>query len=132
MSFKMTEEEWTLCQGLPEMTLVDLAVELDVLVPESIDKRALLESCVPLIVAKAQGEGLPFSKYDLDDLKELPASSLASIAALQGLPRSATAEAIVSAGQKVYRRYSRNNPDSSVAFCLPMLLSAVARAAANP
>jgi hypothetical protein len=74
-------------------------------------------------------EGLPFSKYDRDDLEALPASDRASLARLQGLKSSASVSAMVKAGQKVYKTYVKTRPGNPVALLLPTLLPVIARVA---
>ncbi len=129
MSFALTDDEWLPLSRLPESTLVELAIELDILVPEKIDARSLLEQLVPLIVERARTEGIPLSKYDREDLAELSRAELSSLARLQGLDASADVSAVLARGERVYRTYQSTRPGSAVAMCLPMLLTAVARAA---
>lgn len=128
MSFTLTEAEWRLLSSVSVDDLVELAVELDVLAPEEIDRRALLERCVPLIVERAREEGLPFSKYDADDLRTLSPELLTALGRLQGLKGEVTVDSVLKAGRKVYRQYQKHRRNSTVALLLPSLLSAVARA----
>ena len=129
MSFAITDDEFRLVSGLPVQELVELAIELDILVPEEIDRRALVSECVVRIVDRGRKEGLPFSKYDREDLARLSPAELAAIAELQGLRPSASVRSVLKAGQKVYKTYSKTRPNSAVALSLPILLRAVARAA---
>ncbi len=131
MSFTLTESEWRLLSSVSVDDLVELAVELDVLAPKEIDRRALLEQCVPLIVERAREEGLPFSKYDAEDLRALPPHLLTAIGRLQGLRGEVTVERVLRAGRKVYRYYQKHRRHSAVALLLPSLLSAVARASTS-
>ena len=128
MTFELTHTEWLQLRGLPEVELVALAADLSVCPPESIDKKALLEACVPLIVERARVEGLPFSKYDREDLEALTPEHLTAIGRLQGIKGRVKVAGILKVGARVYRTYTKVRPDNPVALMLPMLLTAVARA----
>jgi hypothetical protein len=127
MPFTFTDEEYAPLAGLPVETIVDLAAELDLLVPETIDRRALLHDAVVALVAHAADNGLPFSKYDADDLAALSSEDLAAIADLQGTRPSV--RAVLKQGQRVYKTYASKRIDHPIPLMLPMLLTAVARAA---
>src|SRR5690606_10461169 len=99
----------------PEQDLVEIAAELDLLVPERIEARTLIEECMPLILDRARAEGLPFSRYDLDDIEALSAPHRGAIARLQGLSDAASPARIVRAGEKVYKTYLKTRPQSAVA-----------------
>ena len=126
-SFALTAAELALFENLPEDQLVELAAELELLVPAEISRAALLVDAVDQIVARARAEGLPFSKYDHDDLAALSTEDLAALGALCKAP--GTPDGLIRAGQRVYKQYLRQRPQSQVAMMLPMLLSAVARRA---
>ena len=128
MSFALTDDEWTLLSGVPVGDLVELAVELDLVAPKEIDRRALLEQCIPLVVERAREEGLPFSKWDRGDLEDLSQAHLTAIGRLQGLNGQVSVDAVLRAGRKVYRQYQKHRRHSAVALLLPSLLTAVARA----
>ena len=127
MAFDFSEREWELLKGLPVRQIVELAADLEIVAPAEIDRRNLLSLCVPRIVARARVEGLPFSKYDREDLEALPPELLAAIADLQQV-RTPSVNNVIRAGERVYRRYQNERPASPVAMCLPMMLTAVARA----
>ncbi|MFT6145041.1 MAG: hypothetical protein ACJAZO_004051 [Myxococcota bacterium] len=129
MSIALTEDEWVFLRRIPETDLVDAAADLSMLTPEALDARALLEDMLPLMVARLRDEGLPFSKYDREDLEALSATDRASIAKLQGLKPDASVNAIVRAGQKVYKTYLKTRPSNPVALLLPTLLPVIARIA---
>jgi len=131
MAAALTDEEWSTLRAIPEQDLVEMAVDLDVLVPEHIDPRALIDRCLLLVLDRAREEGLPFSKYDQDDLSALPPDHRVAVARLQGLPAHASVGRILRAGQKVYRRYLKTRPDNAVALLLPTLLPALARLASE-
>ncbi|MEZ4321355.1 MAG: hypothetical protein R3F61_28030 [Myxococcota bacterium] len=125
----LTDEEFALLERLPVESIVDLAAELDIVAPDEIDRRSLLDDCITALVAHAQQEGLPFSKYDEDDLAELTPEDLASIGRLQGLSGTVTVAAVLKHGQRVYKTFEKRRIDHPIPLMLPMLLSAVARAA---
>ncbi|MFT4626850.1 MAG: hypothetical protein ACI8PZ_005530 [Myxococcota bacterium] len=124
-----TDDEWVALSRMPELEVIALAADLDICVPAEIDRESLLSRCVTGIVARAQVEGLPFSKYDREDLAELPTELLDSIGRLQGLSGRVTVRAVLRVGDRVYRSYQKNRPGNPVALMLPMLLAAVAREA---
>lgn len=129
MAFQLEAQELAPCMNLPEDSLVGLAAELNLLVPDQISRTALLAQTVELIVALAEKEGLPFSKYDREDLAALPPAHLAALARL--CKATPTVDGIIKSGRKVYKMYRRQRTDSHVALTLPMLISAVARCAAE-
>ena len=126
---ELTDAEYEPIANLPIESLVDLAAELGIVVGSEIDRRRLTNLCVIGLVSHARTEGLPFSKYDLDDLDELSPFDRGAIAALVGLPGTATSAAIIKAGARVYKQYESKRIDHPIPLMLPMLLSAVARAA---
>lgn len=127
MGFDLTDAEYAPFDAFPLDGIVDLAAELEIVPPEAIDRRALLAQCVVALVAHGRANGLPFSKYDADDLGALSPDDLASIARLLGV--SATVPAILKHGERVYRTFQTRRSDHPIPLMLPMLLSAVARAA---
>lgn len=129
MGFELTDDEWALMSGFPVSNLVDLAADLDLAPPEQIDRRALLNQCVPRMVDRFRAEGIPLSKYDQDDLEALSPAQLEAIARLQGVKGRATVAAVLKVGRTVYKTYQKNRPDNPVALMVPSLLTAVARAA---
>ena len=128
MSFDLTEAEFQPLAGLPIEQVVDLAAELDVLAPADIDRRELLVECVLALVEHGRREGLPFSKYDREDLEALSREDLTSIGRIQGLTGSVSLRAVLSRGAAVYKTYQNKRIDHPIPLMLPMLLSAVARA----
>ena len=129
MNFEFTEAEYEALAGLPIEVIVDLAAELDIVAPEKINRRELLEHCVLGILSFSTEHGLPFSKYDRDDLEALNKEQLSAIAQLQGLAPTASVRAILRRGQRVYKSYQAKRNDHPIPTMLPMLLTAVARAA---
>ena len=129
MPSHITDEEWSIIQNITEDTLVDMAADLSLLIPTEIDRRSLCDQCVDGIVKRAMDEGLPFSKYDQEDLEMLSATDRDAIARLQGLRPGASVAKIIKAGAKVYKLYQVNRPDNPVAMMVPALLPAIARRA---
>ncbi|MCB9677863.1 MAG: hypothetical protein H6737_22370 [Alphaproteobacteria bacterium] len=125
----LTDEEFEPLKGLPVESIVDLAAELDIVAPDDVDRRGLLDQCIGALVEHAVREGLPFSKYDEDDLAQLAAEDLAAIGRLQGLAGTVTVSAILKQGQRVYKTFEKRRIDHPIPLMLPMLLTAVARAA---
>jgi hypothetical protein len=125
MDFALTDNELALCSNLPEDCLVGLAAELDLLVPDSLSRATLLAESVERMAERAQQEGLPFSKYDREDLEALSQAQLAALARL--CKATPTVDGLLKSGRRVYKMYQRKRPGSQVALTLPMLISAVAR-----
>lgn len=130
MSFALTDDEWEILSRVPTEDLVQLAAELDLLVPEQVDGRTLVNLCVPLIVERGRRHHLPFSKYDLDDLRELSAADLAVLAEVQGLTPRATVQDVLKVGERAYRsRQSGRNRLDPFAYMIPILLTPIVRCA---
>jgi hypothetical protein len=127
----ITEEEWSTLQNITEDTLVEMAADLSLLIPPEIDRRTLCEECINGIVRRARKEGLPFSKYDQEDLELLSQVHRDAIARLQGLRPGASVSKIIKTGAKVYKLYLNNRPDNPVAMMVPTLLPAIARRASE-
>ena len=131
MIAELSEEEWTVLSHIHEQALIDAAADLDLVLPDAIKARELLEAMIPAIIDRGRTEGLPFSKYERDDLEALSFDARRSISALQGLSPTDSVDAILKAGHKVYKRYLRVRPNNPVALLLPTLLPVIARVAAH-
>lgn len=125
----LTAEELALFRHIPETDLVELAIELDVPVGESIDRAELLNAVVVSLAQRARTEGLPLSEYDRDDLAELPREQLTALTALCGVGDSI--DDLLKLGRKVFRVYRKQRPRSQISLLLPMLLAPLARHAAS-
>jgi len=125
MTVFLTPDELEVLIRIPEGDLVDLAIELDIPVGESIELPVLLGHIVGRLSDLARREGLPLSAYDVDDLSLLDPQHLGALARVLGA--SADPQAMVRQGEKVYRRYRRNRPRSQVPLLLPLLLAPLAR-----
>lgn len=122
---ELIDSEWALLSNVLEQDVIEVAIDLDLVAPEVVDRRALLGQCVEPMITRFQEEGLPLSKYDRMDLEELTPAQLAAIAKLFGV--SATVDAVLKAGQKVYKLYQRQRPNNAVALMVPSLLPVIAR-----
>jgi hypothetical protein len=123
--FTLSDSEFAGFQMLPEADLADLAVELEVVPEAEIDARGLLSELVVRILERAQTEGLPFSKYDREDLEALPDSHRKALAQAMGWPDDV--KGLLKQGAKVYKEYRKIQRNSQVAVMLPLLIGAVAR-----
>ena len=130
MSVLLTPEELALFVNAPEDDLVDLAVDLDVLVPDEIVRAQLLSACIQSLAALAQREGLPLSPYDYEDQADLAASERNALARLCGLEpgeKEETIDRMLKAGKRVYKIYKKHRKRSQIPLYLPMLLAPLAR-----
>ncbi len=127
MVFALSPVELQIISYISELDLVDLAVELDYVPEAEINRAQLLGNLIPRLVALAEKEGLPFSKYDLDDLADLPDIHRTALAFRMGW--EATPAAMLRKGERVYRSYRSSRRNSQVAQLLPTLLPIVARCA---
>jgi hypothetical protein len=123
--FTLSDTEFAGFQMLPEADLADLAVELEIVPESDIDARGLLSALVVRILERAKSDGLPFSKYDRDDLEALPEHHRKALADAMGWPTEI--KSMLKQGGKVYKEYRKVRRNSQVAVMLPLLLGAVAR-----
>jgi len=127
----LTPEEVAMFRNAPEGELVDLAIDLDVPVPEEIDIDGMLDAVVRNLASLARREGLPFSRYDREDLEQLGEMERGAIARLNGVdPRASAANqitALLKTGSKIYKMYRKTRPKSQIPLYLPMLLAPLAR-----
>jgi len=128
-TFALTPAELAVCENLPDDNIIELAAELNLLIPERISRGGLLASSIVRLAEVARQEGLPFSHYDREDLEALPREHLRALAVLCG--SRPTIKGVIKGGQKVYKIYTRQKPQSPVAMMLPMLLVPLARYAAD-
>ena len=94
-------------QNAPEDDLVDLAIDLDVPVPEEIDLAGMLDSIVRNLADLGKREGLPFSRYDQEDLEQLEQTERSAIAKLNGVDPSADVDTQISGLLKTGARSTR-------------------------
>jgi hypothetical protein len=130
MTFELLDEEWELVRRVPVDDLIMLAAALDIVLPAEIDARALVGHCIPRLVAHARRGGLPFSKYDLDDLQELSPDHLQVLAVIQGLRPNAGVNEVLKVGERVYRSLQGGrNGLHPIAYMVPILLTPTLRCA---
>jgi hypothetical protein len=124
MSASLTPEELTHFANIPEGDLVELAADLDLTIPEVIDRATLLGQAVVAMAQLGRTKGLPLSPYDRDDLEALPQEHLRALCALCGT--AATVDALLKSGRKAYKAY-KDSPMAPIPMMTPMLLGAIAR-----
>jgi hypothetical protein len=127
----ITNNEWTILQNMPEVDLVDLAIELDLRVPEQINHRQLWGQCLQAITELVGSHGLPLTQFNVPDLEDLEVSERAAIAQLTGLKGDASILAIIKAGSKIQKRVQRKKNITYLTIAIPLLLSAIARNTLN-
>ncbi len=125
MRFVLTDREVQGLDYLPDKDLADWAVDLDLVPEEEIDRRGLVEELVPRLLELARREGLPFSKYDTQDLEELPVDHRQALARAMGWKHDT--RSMVKAGEKIWRIYRKNRPGSAIPLMVPVLLRPLAR-----
>jgi hypothetical protein len=127
----LTAHELSMFRNAPEDELVDLAVDLDVPVPEEINLSGLLDACLRNLADLGKREGLPLSDYDKDDLLALSEAELRAISTLNGVDvledESSRVPLTIKSGKKIYKMWRKTRPKSQIPMYLPMLLAALAR-----
>jgi len=122
-------------QNAPEDELVDLAIDLDVPVPEEIDLNSMMDAVVRNLASLGKREGLPYSRYDRDDLEQLGEMERSAIAKLNGVDPNASStnqiSKLLKSGAKIYKMYRKTRPKSQIPMYLPMLLAPLARHLVN-
>ena len=125
MPFQMTEEELRHVEVISEDGLRDLALELGIPLRAGLARRDLLVQCVAALALRAAREGLPFSEYARGDLVHLPPPWRRALTRQLGLADDL--DALIRAGQKVYRTYLHRRADSPLPLFLPILLPMLCR-----
>ena len=130
MAFELLPSEVETISLLPELDLADLAVDLDLIPDAEIDRPSLLLEILPRLLELAAREGLPFSRWDQEDLEGLPEHHRAALAEIIGGPSDPAS--MLKAGAKVYKTYRKLRTRSQIPLMLPLLLPVLARYAASP
>ncbi len=130
MAFELYPADTEKIDLLPETDLADLAIDLDLIPEERIDRNQLLLEMLPRLLKLAEREGLPFSRWDQEDLEALPESHRSALAAVMGWPSDP--KSMVKAGAKVFKIYRKTRTRSQIPLTLPLLLPTLARFAAEP
>ena len=102
-------DDLPILRAIPERDLVEMAIDLDIYVPENIDRIQMIETCILAIVERGRREGLPFSHYDQDDLESLSADELNAIGHLIGVAGSITVAKVLKKGKRVYKTYQNTD-----------------------
>ena len=130
MGFELLPSDIDAISLLPETDLADLAVDLDLIPDAEITRKALLIEMLPRLLDLADREGLPFSRWDKEDLESLPEAHRAALAEVIGC--APDPDSMLKAGAKVYKIYRKLRKRSQIPLMLPLLLPALARFAATP
>ena len=130
MAFELYPADIEKLELLPETDLADLAIDLDLIPEERIDRKQLLLEMLPRLLNLAKQEGLPFSRWDQEDLETLPEPHRKALAAAMGWPSDP--KSMIKAGAKVFKIYRKTRTRSQIPLTLPLLLSTLARFAAEP
>ena len=95
-----TASERTMLANMPENDIVELAAELSVSVPETIQREELMQKVIVELARHVRVHGLPLCRYDVDDLEALSPLELAGLARLVGV--SASVPELLKAGKRAY------------------------------
>lgn len=124
-----TASERTMLANMPENDIVELAAELSVSVPETIQREELMQRVIVELARHVRVHGLPLSRYDADDLEALSPVELAGLARLVGV--SASVPELLKAGKRAYKAYRNRKATSPIPLMVPTLLASLARYAAT-
>jgi hypothetical protein len=129
MPLDLQPDERDIIDQIPSSDVEELAAELDLLLDATYDRDDVFDRCVTALLERAVAEGLPFTKYDVDDLAELPAPDLQALGVVLGVNGRVDAAAVVRQSARAVKLYQKSRPRSAVALLLPTLLRPLARAA---
>ena len=115
------QDDLPLLRAIPERDIVEMAVDLDICVPEKIDRVEMIEACILAIIERGREEGLPFSQYDQDDLAALSSHQLDNLGKLMQISGSITVAKVLKKGKRVYKYYQKHRPDNATALLIPTL-----------
>jgi len=127
LPFQFTEPEWTAIRSLPVDDVIQLATHLDLAPPEDIDKRQVLERCIPRLVDRLQRDGIPLTKYDTEDIQALTEPQRRAMGRLLGLRGTPSARSILRSGVKVTRAYQKQVLNDTIPYMTPILLGPIIR-----
>ncbi len=133
MSFQFTEEEWDTLEGIPEDDVVALSAYLSIVKPEVVDRRALLEQCIPRALRHCRQHGLPFTRYDREELEALPPHQFQALERIQKPLLFKGARGMIVAGRLAWLRYYKGEEldHHPLIYMLPSLLGPLSRLAAE-
>jgi hypothetical protein len=126
----LTDAEWHSIQSIPEVDLVDAAIDLDIPVPARVDPRELVARIAAGLLERARRDGLPLSKWDREDLESLDAAARAALGRACNVPSGAV-DALLKAGERADAAWKRKSPKAESALLVPTLLPVLARLAAG-
>lgn len=100
-NFQLTPDEIELFRVLPEDMMLDLCRDLDMILPETVDKIPLVIDMIPVFLSHAQRKGLPFHSINRLTLSELTERELQILADICRVKPSI--RAILKHGARVYK-----------------------------
>lgn len=122
----VTDDEWESLARLPVRDLLDLAADLSLLAPAEVERRVLMEQCVPVLCEWVSRHGLPVSKYDREELESLPTRHLRALGRLCGIEK-VSVQRLIRDGTRLANKFGKTKDYEAVVMMLPMLLTAIAR-----
>ena len=131
MPFTFTPAEQAMIDQIPSSELEELAAELEIVLPATVDRDALLRRILAAMVERIAEEGLPLSRFNKMDLEELSSIELESLGSMAGHQGPATPDGLIRTCKKACRHYRRNRPRSTMVLVLPLLLGPLVRAASS-
>ena len=128
-AFTLTDSEWELVANVPVSDLVALAADVDVVVPQGANRRALVEACVPRMLARGRAETLPLVQVRQGRRRgTIHHSARAALAEIQGLSAGASVSKILSVGQRAWRALQKKGQkESPFGYMVPLLLEPLTR-----
>ncbi len=129
MPTELTDAEWQSIRTLPEVDLVDAAIDLDIPVPSQVDARDLMGRVAVAVLERAKRDGLPLSRWDRDDLEAIDATARAALAKWCNV--APTVDAMLKAGERADGTWKRRSPKAEAAMLVPALLPVLARLASG-
>jgi hypothetical protein len=127
MAATLTPDERQLLAQVPTSDLAEMATELDILLDAQIDREALLAQCVEAIVERAPTHGIVLSKYDAEDVEDLPAQWREALGRVVGIKGPVTTTALLKAGDRAWKALQKSRPRSTLGMLMPLLLRPVSR-----
>ncbi|TVQ92699.1 MAG: hypothetical protein EA397_05960 [Deltaproteobacteria bacterium] len=129
MAFAFTAAERAMIDQIPSSELDELAAELEIVLPATVDRHDLLRRILPAMLERIAEEGLPLSRFNKTDLEELSSLELDALGHMAGHKGRVTPDALIRTCKKACRHYRRNRPRSTMVLILPLLLAPLVRAA---
>ncbi len=133
MTFPLAPDELALLQRVAEVQeeeVVNFCIDLDIVPEEPFRVEQVVERVVEALAERAGREGLPISKYDIEDLRKFSAAELNTLARGLGLRPNANhgpeqlIATIVKGSRKAHRKLPRR---SQIPLMLTYFLPALIR-----